>query len=107
VIRLVSYHKGEDLVRAHRAKRVYDSEDNLAGYQMLSHDPEPQILRSSNPSSCAFSLAEVEAIVGIRGESRTEHLPEYRRLSRLQRLLPEMDLVEAAKVKLSHYRSVQ
>jgi hypothetical protein len=94
------------MVKERKAKRVYDPDENHVGYQLLSESPKPSIARESNPSSAAFSSEEVAAIAGLHGESRTETLDERRKLSRLNRGLREMDLVESARRKFEVYQSV-
>jgi len=106
VISRVSHYKGEKLVKARRAERVCDSDGKLLGYQLLNEIPDVIIAKDSGPSSAVFSVAEREAIAGLRGESRTAAFTESKRLSRLRRGLREMDVVEAARVKLAVYQSV-
>lgn len=110
MIRTISYSTGESMVKERKAERIYDprSEGRLVGYLLLRGEPaKPAIMRESQPSSTAFSRAEVEAIVGMRGDdegrSRTVGLPERIRVARTIKGLREMDIVEAAQEKLKVY----
>lgn len=109
VIRTISYSTGESMVKERNAERIYDprEEGKLIGYLLLRGEPaKAPIMRQSEPSSTAFSRAEVEAIVGMRGDdgrSRTIGLPERIRVARTVKGLREMDLVEAAQEKLKVY----
>lgn len=103
VMRRISRWKGEQMVRNRLACRIDDSEGKLLGYQLLAASQDVLIMRDSSPSSAAFSVAEREAIAGIRGESRTASFSDGKRMNRIRRGLREMDLVEAARVKLDVY----
>lgn len=110
VIRTISYSAGEAMVKQRKAERVYDprNDGKLVGYLLLHGEPaKPPIMRESEPSSAAFSRAEVEAIAGMRGDdhgrSRTANLPERIRVARTMKGRRDMDLVEAAYEKLRVY----
>jgi len=60
----------------------------------------------SSPSNTAFSRAEVEAIAGLRGKSRTMRMSEQQRKSRILRNLIPEDLIESAQRKFEVYPDV-
>jgi hypothetical protein len=62
--------------------------------------------RRSKASCTAFSKAEVEAIVGMRGKSRTAHMTEDQRAERIRQRWCAEDLVESAQQKLAVYTGV-
>lgn len=114
--------EGEAMVRGGRAVRILHVDTNVvAGYQLCAvpaPNKSPGFLRDkqrpvvvpaaagSDASSAAFSRAEVDAIVGLRGESRTAHLSEEQRAQRILRKWRGEDIVESAQQKIRVYRDV-
>lgn len=107
------------MVRSGRAVRItHRGTNDVVGYQLsagpkvseLMRDRPPAVVviqpASSTASSTAFSKAEVDAIVGLRGESVTAHLSDEQRAARILRLGRGEDIVESARKKLSVYRDV-
>jgi len=58
-------------------------------------------------SCTAFSKAEVEAIVGLRGKSKTAHLSEEQKAERIRQRWSAEDIVESAQQKLAVYPTVR
>lgn len=103
-IRKVTAKTGDEMVRERKARLVHYNGEYV--FQLLSDQQREALAKQSQPSSTAFSSAEREAIVGIRGESRTCGMREPERLKRMAKGLSDMDLVEASRAKLDVYQTV-
>ena len=114
-LRRISGAKGDRLVRDQKAIRYDDPETGRClGYELLEHAPLPKVetkhaaIPGELPRSEAmFTGAEVEALQGFHGRSRTERMNEDERLKRIASGLPEMDLVESAKMKRKYWHAVR
>jgi hypothetical protein len=62
--------------------------------------------RPARASCTAFSKAEVDAIVGLRGKSQTAHLTKDQKAERIRQRWCAEDLVETAQQKLAVYPDV-
>jgi hypothetical protein len=116
VIRRIPFEEGEEMVREFRARRII-VDGELKGFQLCSHPGPAAHLRRAlfanrlpeaarATSSAAFSKAEVDAIAGLRGESKTEGLTDEQRAERILRGWRGEDVVEASRKKLNVYRKV-
>lgn len=107
VIRRISEDHGEDMVLRRKARHVVNSEGKHIGYQMYESALRPTpVVQDSKPSCTSISKREMEANAGLFGLSRTASMSEAQRIKRVARGRPEMDLVEAARVKLDAYCGV-
>jgi hypothetical protein len=111
-LRKISHAKGKLLVADGRAIQHLDPDTNeCLGYQLIACGSavgvraggEKAAEAESKASSCVLTPREAEAAIGLYGPSRTENLPEWSRLQRIAKGLREMDMVEAAKVKLESF----
>jgi hypothetical protein len=114
VLRRISFGDGERQVDLRMARRVYDEAGEHIGYQRW-HAPASsagydRVVMVSAPSCRAFSWAEVQAIAGCCGRSKTLHMTDEQRATRLhpktKKLLPETDVVERAIEKFAAWPSV-
>ena len=103
-IRRVTAKVGDALVRERKAQLIQFGSEFV--FQLLSDGQRAVLPKEPCPSSTAFSNAELEAIAGIRGESRTTKMNEPQRLKRIAKGLGDMDLVEASREKLSVYQEI-
>jgi hypothetical protein len=62
--------------------------------------------RNPKASCTAFSKAEVDAIVGLRGKSQTAHLTEDQKAERIRKRWAPEDMVECAQQKIAVYQDV-
>lgn len=120
ILRWVSEEEAERLLSSGRAEALCDRETGeLVAYRVLRQCERPRPRAQFHPyrmrelvpvpSSTAFSRSEINAIAGDRfskGRSRTARMSEEQRRSRIAKGMREMDLVEAARVKLDVYRRV-
>jgi hypothetical protein len=109
-LRKISHAKGARLVEDGRAIRHEDPDTkDCLGYQLIAQGATVgtrtcgEKAAESKESSSVLTEFEAEAAIGFYGKSRTESLPEWGRLQRIAKGLGEMDLVEAAKVKLESF----
>jgi hypothetical protein len=107
-VRLTDRAEGDAKVASGIWDRVHDEDGKLVGYQPLDASPSDEQLPSQNSNPC-ISMGEMQANAGVcfaRGKSRTENMPEAKRLGRKHpltgRLLPAEDFIERSieKVKL-------
>jgi hypothetical protein len=120
VLRHVKLDEAMVLVEQGKAEPVHHHDTGLIiGFELIGLDSRPtpkadprlarvkEVLEERRAISCAaFSRAEVEAIVGLRGKSATAHLSEDEKAERIRRRWCGEDLVEAARNKYAVYQSV-
>ena len=117
IVQHITFVRGANLIGQKKADPVYDKDENIIGFRLRgAHSPKQKarysvaieaILAKQAKASCAaFSRDEVEAIAGLRGESRTLHLSEEKRVERIRMGWQAEDLVQAAREKLNVYASV-
>lgn len=96
VTKRTGYAPGEAKVERGEWRRVVDDHGELVGYQPVVHEVKP--VPSNDCSRCALQVPEMRANAGLMGRSRTAHLSDEQRATRLHpksgRLLPEEDFVE-------------
>jgi hypothetical protein len=103
----VVLHKVTGVVVALKLKHSPLKPEIAARPAFVVKNPSPQGAERPAKASCtAFSRAEVEAIAGIHGESRTMHLSEDQKADRIRRKWLAEDLVESAQQKLAVYNKV-
>jgi len=106
VIRLVTVKKAEEMIEQGKAWMRYDGLGDWVGLQ-LCHPNQPTqiVIEESRVSSSVLSRAEVEALTdGI--ESRTASRSQAWRDAKAARGHRDMDLIEAARIKLEAFRPV-
>lgn len=104
VINRISAEKGEEMVRNRMGRQVLNTEKKLIGYQMFDSTLKPvPVITDSLPSSTVLSRAETEAVVGLRGESRTAGMGEIQRIKRIAEGRRDMDLVESSCAKFAAF----
>jgi hypothetical protein len=116
VLRHISLDEGKALVAKGSAIQIECGEGTI-GFEMRRTRPGEAlalVLERKKaamedllkPSCAAFSRAEVEAIAGLRGRSRTIHLSEEKRAERIRHNWMAEDLVEQARKKLEVYPEI-
>lgn len=110
VVNRISGERGEEMVKAKEAIRVESDGGKIIAYQMCIRPPRAQeiVERCPNPTSAAFSRAEVDAIAfsGFRdGRSRTASMSATERAARVRSGRRAEDLVERSMQKLAVYKN--
>lgn len=108
VVRRITPERGDAMVLEGKARRVYRDRragvSLFCGYQLLKSAERPP--RESHASNAAFSSVELDALVGVFGESVTMGLTDAQRNEREKDGLIEMDFIEEVHCKLDVYRHV-
>lgn len=112
-LRRSSVDQAERLVKDGKAIRVCAPESNeTLGYQLkpqgapVGHRgfrPGGDSQVGSQPSTCCLSRGEVEAAVGLMGESITAGMKPHERAAMAALKQPEYDFIECARVKLDAF----
>jgi hypothetical protein len=112
-VRLVEQHKAEPV--------LHNQTGGIIALRLNRQEPKPAVAsksafvvnqagvvveRPARASCTAFSKAEVDAIVGLRGKSQTAHLTEDQKAERIRRRWCPEDMVECAQQKIAVYRDV-
>ena len=122
VMRHIKFDEGLRLVEQEKADPVlHDESGTVIGFELrvkvreAAQEPLEAAqkrsavgypMRGPTISNAAFSVAEVDAIVGLRGKSQTAHLTEDQKVERIRQRLCAEDLVESAQQKLAVYPAV-
>lgn len=112
VKRYVKWGEGEGLVRAGKARRILRHDGSLIGYELLMCVGAPRSeavervyeKAESKASSAALSMAEVEAVVGFFGPSKTAMLSKEQRLQLEANGEEAHDFIEVSRAKLHSFR---
>jgi hypothetical protein len=113
-LRKITIANGEKLVNKGRAVQYFDEETGKSlGFQMVSTNAPLGTNKMGNgnpveskPSSAMLTVHEGELAIGFAGASRTENMPEWAKMQRVARGLPDADCIERAKVKLAAMQPV-
>lgn len=105
--RVIDMAEGEAKVRRGVFRHVHDVHGKLIGYQPLVQVASQESATSSDSSRAALGRGEMRANAGLMGASRTRHLQEIDKLSRVDQRtgkpLPAEDFVERVQILMQTY----
>jgi hypothetical protein len=107
VTRTIDIGEGEAKVRCGHFRHVHDENGKVVGYQPVIEVQVSSSSTPSDPSRAALGRGEMRAAAGLMGSSRTAHLGELDKLSRVDertgKPLPPEDFVERVQALMDAY----